>query len=104
MDAQSVTVYVDPAESSMTLDRPGLTAMRLAIEQGRHNCVIVWDQDRLSRDAVGSLIMRDEILSAGCQLIFLQGGATTASPDDLLLYGIKALMAQSERIKIRART
>lgn len=104
MNADSVAVYCDPAESSMTLDRPGLTAMRVAIAQGRHNCVVVWDQDRLSRDAVGSLVLRDEILSAGCQLIFLQGGATTASPDDLLLYGIKALMAQSERIKIRART
>lgn len=104
MGADEVAVYADPAESSMTLDRPGLTAMRVAIAERRHNCVIVWDQDRLSRDAVSSLVLRDEILSAGCQLIFLQGGATTASPDDLLLYGIKALMAQSERLKIRART
>lgn len=104
MGADRIAVYADPAESSMTLDRPALTAMRLAIEQKHHNCVLVWDQDRLSRDAVGALVLRDEILSAGCQLVFLQGGASTASPDDLLLYGIKALMAQSERIKIRART
>lgn len=104
MGADEAVVYSDPAESSMTLDRPGLTAMRVAIAERRHNCVVVWDQDRLSRDAVSAIILRDEILSAECQLIFLQGGATTANPDDFLLYGIKALMAQSERIKIRART
>ncbi len=104
LGADEIVVYADPAESSMTLDRPALTAMRLAIERRRHQLVIVWDQDRLSRDAVGALLLREEILAAGCQLLFLQGGATTHSPDDLLLYGIKALMAQSERIKIRART
>lgn len=104
MGADEVVVYSDPAASSITLDRPGLAAMRIAIAQRRHQGVIIWDQDRLSRDAVSALVLRDEILSAGCQLIFLQGGATTAAPDDFLLYGIKALMAQSERLKIRART
>lgn len=70
MHADSITVYSDLDAGTM-LERPGLTAMRLAIQQHRHNCVIAVDRDRLCRGAETLSEVDQELRSAGCNVVFL---------------------------------
>jgi len=98
-----IEVYREEGVSGATLDRPQLDALRDAIEAGRVDAVVVYDQDRLSRNAGQYLLLREEWERRNMELHFVQTGHAE-SDEDRLMETIRAGIAEYERAKIAERS
>ncbi|MFZ5904465.1 MAG: recombinase family protein [Chloroflexota bacterium] len=90
--------------SGATLDRPGFNALLTYIAQNTIDAVIVYTADRLSRNVVDFLVIRDQWERANIELHFVDRGKSQNSFEGLLTDGIFALLAHGERLKIIQRT
>jgi site-specific DNA recombinase len=90
--------------SGATLDRPGFNTLRNFIAHDNVHAVIVYTADRLSRNVVDFLVLRDQWEHANIELHFVDRGKSQNSFEGLLTDGIFALLAHGERIKIIQRT
>ncbi len=68
------------------------------------DAVIVYTSDRLSRNYIDFLVLRDQWEKAGIELHYVDRGKTKNNFEGLLTDGIFALLAHGERIKIMERT
>ena len=90
--------------SGGTLDRPGFSLLREYVSQNRVDAVVVFTADRLSRNVVDFLVLRDEWERARIELHYVDRGRSQNNFEGLLTDGIFALLAHGERLKIIQRT
>src|SRR5215212_8253194 len=62
-----ITKFTD-SETGTKLERTGFTQVRELLRNGAAQALIVYSLDRLSRNHVNSLILRDELEQQGIQL------------------------------------
>lgn len=94
--------YFDNGWSGDTLERPEIDRLRLGIKEADFDAVLAYDRDRIARRYSYQEIIIDEISEAGKQMLFV----TTALPknaEDKILFGVKGLFAEYERVKIAER-
>ena len=102
LGAGEVLIFADEGVSGAVLDRPGLNALRDAVDSGQVECIILRDPDRLSRKLAHQLLLSEEFEKAGARLEFLDFEWKT-TPEGRLFYSIKGAIAEYEREKIRER-
>jgi site-specific DNA recombinase len=102
LGASTVTVFADEGLSGTTLDRPGLTQLREAVQAGEIDTIIVRDPDRLSRKLAHQLLLTEDFEKAGVRLEFLDF-TWQDTPEGRLFYSIRGAIAEFEREKIRDR-
>lgn len=102
LGAVEILQFADEGVSGATLDRPGLNALREAVNLGVVDILVLRDPDRLSRKLSHQLFLSEEFEKAGVQLVFLDF-EWQATPEGRLFYSIKGAIAEYEREKIRER-
>ena len=104
--SQGMDVVAECADimSGSLLDRPGLTKVRQAVSVGAVDAVIVYSQDRLTRNAAHFWLVRDELRAAHVAMHAVSRGQSEESPEGQLFDGMEAIIAEYERLKIRERT
>lgn len=90
--------------SGATLERPGFSQLRAYISQYKVDAIIVYTADRLSRNIIDFLVLRDQWEKAGIELHFVDRGKSQNNFEGLLTDGIFALLAHGERLQIIERT
>ena len=90
--------------SGATVERPGFLELREFISQNRVDAIVVYTADRLSRNIVDFLVLRDQWEKAGIELHYVDRGKSQNNFEGLLTDGIFALLAHGERLKITERT
>ena len=94
-------IYEDAGISGATLERPGLIAALEAADT--YDVLIVWAQDRLSRDTIGYLTVLEALDRAGARLLSLQEGWLEATEDGEFVGTIFAARSRWERRRIARR-
>lgn len=102
LGAKEILEFADEGHSGATLERPGLMALREAVHQGRVECVVIRDPDRLSRRLAHQLLLTEEFERAGARLEFIDF-TWQDTPEGRLFYSIRGAIAEYEREKIRDR-
>lgn len=101
LNATSVKIYRDSGFSGAYLERPALDDLRDAVSQKLHDCIIVFDIDRLARDTMHLLLLTEEI-ERNAKLIFVNS-EYAQTPEGKLFFEIRGSFATYERLKIRDR-
>ena len=96
-DLGPVEIVSDPGVSAKGLDRPGLNRVRTLVAEGELSAIIVWHQDRLSRDVGESLTLAEEFQAAGVLLLSLTGDIDLNSANGRMFYTITGAVAQQQR-------
>jgi hypothetical protein len=78
-------IYIDEGYTGSRLDRPGLDALRDAVQLGVIDVVAVLSPDRLARKYAYQVLLLEELRKAGCQVVFLHRPITDDPQDQLLL-------------------
>ena len=94
-------IYEDAGISGATLERPGLIAALEAADT--YDVLIVWAQDRLSRDTIGYLTVLEALDRSGARLLSLQEGWLEATEDGEFVGTIFAARSRWERRRIARR-
>lgn len=97
-------VFTDAGESGGTLKRPGLDALRAAVEAGEVAVVVVYAVDRLSRSQADTLALLRELEGHGAGLTAASQDFDTTSPTGRAMLGMLAVFAELQRAEIRERT
>lgn len=95
--------FIDDGYSGAELDRPALNRLRQAVREGQIDVVLAYDPDRLSRKLVHLMLLAEEFEKNGAKLEFItqeMGG----TPENKMLFGMRGVIAEYEREKIRERT
>ncbi len=94
--------FRDEATSGSALNRPGLVE---AIGHLGPGWVLVVDSsDRLARDMLVNLTIRQQVADAGATIEYADGSPNGASPESVLFQNILAAFSAYERDRIRLRT
>ena len=94
---------VDPGQSGVSLERPGMDRVRDLVDTGGVSVVLAQDRDRLARKVVLNLVWEEELAQHGCRLQALNDYAGDG-PEAALMRGIQGQFAEYERAKIVERT
>lgn len=98
-------VYIDPGFSGATLDRPGMTALLDAVNEGKGDVVLVYKLDRLSRSQRDVLYVLEDILEPrGVAFVSMQESFDTSSVYGKAMLSILSVFGQMERMMITERT
>src|SRR5690349_19685464 len=89
-------IFRDEGYSGARLDRPGLDALRDAVQDGAVEHLAVLSPDRLARRYAYQVLLLEEFRKAGCQVTFLQHPISD-NPNDQLLLQIQGAIAEYER-------
>jgi len=95
--------FQDEGYSGSSLHRPGLEAIRDLAAEGKICAVLMYSPDRLSRKYTYQVVLNEEFLRCGVQLVFLQS-PSTETPEDHLLVQLQGMIAEYERTQIAERT
>src|SRR5258708_11278850 len=95
--------FQDEGYSGDSLQRPGLEAIRDLAAEGKISAVLVYSPDRLSRKYTYQVVLSEEFLRCGVQLVFLQS-PSTQTPEDRLAVQLQGMIAEYERTQIAERT
>lgn len=95
--------FVDDGYSAEFIERPALTRLREAVKAKKFDIVIFYDPDRMARNLMHQLIIAEEIDKSGAQLKFVVVNYDQ-SADGKFMFGIRGLLAQLEKEKIKERT
>jgi hypothetical protein len=96
------TFTSDERYTGSQLDRPGLDALRDAVQQGAIDIVAVLSPDRLARKYAHQVLLLEELRKAGCEVVFLHRPITD-DPQDQLLLQIQGAVAEYKRAVIGER-
>lgn len=86
-------IFTDAGRSAYNDDitkRPQLVAVVEAIEAGEFDTLIVYDLDRLARNAVLQLTLAQQLARIGCRIISLNQTTDLATPEGRMLYTFNA--------------
>ena len=103
LGAATIEEYVDDGYSAEFIERPGLTRLRKAVKAKEFDLVVFYDPDRMARNLLHQLIIAEEIDKSGAELKFVIVNYDQ-SPDGRFMFGIRGLLAQLEKEKIKERT
>jgi site-specific DNA recombinase len=95
--------FVDDGHSGARLDRPGLERLRDLAAEGAFAAALVYAPDRLARNYAYQVVVLDELMRAGCDVIFLNH-AFGQNPEEQMLLQIQGVFAEYERALITERT
>ena len=95
--------FIDEGYSGSTLVRPGLERLRDVAALGGVECLYVHSPDRLARKYAYQVLLVEEFMRAGVEVIFLNR-ALTQSPEDELLLQVQGMVAEYERAKLLERS
>lgn len=93
--------YQDSGASANDYDRPGLTALRAAVQQGDISIIVVYSYDRLFRDPAFALAMTHEWRAAGVAIAYACSGTVTSANTAGLMLTIERAFAEFERERMR---
>jgi site-specific DNA recombinase len=94
--------YVDDGWSGDLLARPGLDQLRGDAKARIWDAVLIYDPDRLARRYSFQELVMDEFRELGIETLFVTVPPSKNS-EDRLLYGVRGVFAEYERIKIAER-
>ncbi len=103
LGATSIAEYIDNGYSAEFIERPDLTRLRTAVRDQQFDLIVFYDPDRMARNLMHQLIIAEEIDKAGAELRFVIVNYDQ-SPDGRFMFGIRGLLAQLEKEKIKERT
>jgi site-specific DNA recombinase len=95
--------FQDEGYSGATLSRPGLEAIRDLAAAGQIAAILVYSPDRLSRKYAYQVLLSEEFVRCGVELVFLQS-PSTATAEDQLLVQFQGMIAEYERAQIAERS
>jgi len=95
-------IYHDPKASGGIFERSGLQAALNALKPG--DVLLVDSSDRLARDMLVFLTIKQEVQSAGATIEYVDGPPPATTPEGELYENILVSFAQYERSRIRYRT
>lgn len=101
LGATSVKIYADDGYSGAYLERPQLDALRDAVAQKLHDCIVIYDIDRLSRDTMHLLLLTEEF-EKNAKVVYVNS-EYNRTPEGQLFFEIRGSFAKYERVKIRDR-
>lgn len=105
MQMPVVEVFSDPGVSGAKyLTRPGIQGALAALRSGQADSLIIYKMDRAGRDMDIIRKIRNEVLRAGCVLIFADGMNFENNATGNLTFNMMAGFAEFERDLIRERT
>src|SRR5687767_10476291 len=96
-------VFIDEGYSGATLVRPALERLRDLAAAGGITRLYVHSPDRLARKYAYQVLLIDELVRAGVEVIFLNRELGRSPEDDLLLQ-VQGMVAEYERAKILERS
>ena len=105
----AVALNIEPVEfsdviSGRTESRPALDDMLSRIRAGEFNTLLTWTVSRLGRDAAHTLSIRRELKKLGVRIVVLGDGIDTERDGSVMLFGIRAVIAEVERETISKNT
>src|SRR6266496_3440719 len=103
MDLPAELEFVDNGYSGATLIRPALERLRDVAAAGGIDQVYVHCPDRLARNYAHQVLLLEEFLRAGVEVIFLNR-EVGQTPEDQLLLQVQGMIAEYERAKILERS
>jgi len=95
--------FLDEGYSGATLIRPALERLRDAAALGQITRLYVHSPDRLARKYAYQVLLIDELMRTGVEVIFLNRELGRSPEDDLLLQ-VQGMVAEYERAKILERS
>ena len=95
--------FVDNGYSGATLIRPALERLRDVAAAGGIDQVYVHCPDRLARNYAHQVLLLEEFMRAGVEVIFLNR-EVGQTPEDQLLLQVQGMIAEYERAKILERS
>ena len=95
--------FVDDGYSGATLIRPALERLRDVVAAGGIDQLYVHCPDRLARNYAHQVLLLEEFLRAGVEVIFLNR-EVGQTPEDQLLLQVQGMIAEYERAKILERS
>ena len=95
--------FVDDGYSGTTLIRPALERLRDVIAAGGIDRLYVHCPDRLARNYAHQVLLLDEFVRAGVEVVFLNR-EVGQTPEDQLLLQVQGMIAEYERAKILERS
>ncbi|HWI65057.1 MAG TPA: recombinase family protein [Symbiobacteriaceae bacterium] len=96
--------FIDEGFSGGTLERPGLTRLRAAVQAGQAECVVVYKLDRLSRSVVDMVRLVLDEWDGRCHVKSAREPIDTLSHTGRLFFYQLMSFAEWERSVIRERT
>jgi site-specific DNA recombinase len=97
-----VREYCDDGWTGDSLVRPALDLLRQEAKDGLWSTLLIYDPDRLARRYSYQELVMDELKEAGIEIIFVTV-STPKNPEDKIVYGVRGLFAEYERVKIKER-
>jgi site-specific DNA recombinase len=95
--------FQDEGYSGATLLRPGLEALRDLAAAGQIEAALIFSPDRLSRKYAYQVLLAEELMRCGVELVFLKA-PSGATPEDQLLVQFQGMIAEYERAQIAERS
>lgn len=95
--------FVDTGYSGATLIRPALERLRDVVAAGGIDQLYVHCPDRLARNYAHQVLLLEEFLRAGVEVVFLNR-EVGQTPEDQLLLQVQGMIAEYERAKILERS
>ncbi len=97
-----VKEYTDEGWSGDMLARPALDALRNDVKSNMWEAVLIYDPDRLARRYSYQELITDELREAGIE-VFFSTIDTPKNSEERIVYGVRGLFAEYERVKITER-
>jgi site-specific DNA recombinase len=94
--------YLDEGWSGDSLARPALDQLRQDAKKKLWDAVLIYDPDRLARRYSYQELVMDELKEAGIEVLFVTV-PVAKSDEDKIMYGMRGLFSQYERMKIAER-
>jgi site-specific DNA recombinase len=96
-------VFIDDGISGTRLDRPALDRLRDLAAEGAFEIILVIAPDRLARRYAYQVVLIEEFIRGGCEVVFVHQ-SFGASPAEQMLLQMQGVFAEYERALIQERT
>jgi site-specific DNA recombinase len=96
-------VFIDDGVSGTRLDRPALDRLRDLAAEGACEVLLVTAPDRLARRYASQVVLVEEFIRDGCEVVFVPQ-SLGASPEEQMLLQMQGVFAEYERALSQERT
>jgi len=96
-------VFKDAGYSGATLIRPGLERVRDLSAEGQLQAILIYSPDRLSRNYAYQVVLMDEFVSCGVEVVFMNA-PKAETPEENLLLQFQGMISEYERAIIKERS
>ena len=103
-DIEIVKEFIEAGVTGAILNRPALNELRDYISQEKPDVVLFFDPDRLSRDFINQVILKNEFDKLGIEVAFYKGGFVGKTPQEKLLFNMRGIISEYELSQLKERT